>query len=61
MTLKTVEEHDEEVRRARDSAKSTGVSCPRCGSELKESGVVMMSFPPRRGVACDCGYVGSVL
>jgi hypothetical protein len=61
MPLKTVEEHNEEVRTARFLAQYTGIACPECDSEMKWTGAAMMSAPPRRGVSCACGYKGSVL
>ncbi len=59
MTLKSIEEHNKqrlEISRNRDS---TGVACPNCENELKESspGLFLPTSPMQKYVKCyNCGY-----
>ena len=59
-TLKSIEQHNKEARDAKNAAEKTGIACPSCGEELKWTCQQFLSIPPRRGVACSCGWAGSV-
>lgn len=65
MTLKTIEQHDEERRAAyaRVASGKTGIACPCCNEELYEVDprFLFTSSPPQKAVACKCGYKGTVL
>ena len=57
MTLKSIKEHEDEVRRIYNTYYS-GIACPNCGTELQFEGRgVMLSSPPQKNVKCfNCGY-----
>lgn len=40
--------------------QKNGIACPKCGSEMFDSDpqVVLTSNPPKKNVACQCGYRG---
>lgn len=60
--LKTVDEHNAEVRKRREEMSMTGILCPACEKrELKWDNIsCFTSYPPQRGVYCMCGYRGYV-
>ena len=58
--MKTLQEHNEEVRNRQHSTKN-GIECPSCGSELDDDnpGLLYLSSPPQCDIKCfDCGYRG---
>jgi len=37
-----------------------GIACPNCGSELFDTGVSLISYPPQYKIYCrECDYKGS--
>lgn len=37
--------------------KPNGIECPKCGKELYDTDcVILLSYPARRRVHCDCGF-----
>lgn len=61
--MKTLEEHNEEIRKRQYSTKN-GIECPSCGGELDDNsiGILYLSSPPQCDVKCFyCGYVGKRL
>lgn len=66
--LKTIEEHDEEMRKKfkekRESPFKTGVECPECKIELRyiDPHSTLMSYPPRKAVCCpNCGHQTTII
>jgi hypothetical protein len=60
MTLKSIDEHNTKIKETREAAQMSGIACPSCGLELKWNNTALMSYPPRRGVECSCGWSGVV-
>tara|TARA_B100000745_G_scaffold298065_1_gene246057 strand:+ start:1299 stop:1505 length:207 start_codon:yes stop_codon:yes gene_type:complete len=63
MKLKTIEEHNAEVRRLyKKEHLLTGIACPHCENELQYiDNTLLLSSPPQKRVTCfECGYKGSV-
>lgn len=59
--LKTVDEHNAEVRAAREAARHSGILCPACRQrELLWGDTALSSYPPLRRVFCTCGFQGGV-
>lgn len=60
--LKTLAEHNAARRRAYnwslDPVNLNGIECPQCGQELHDVGNKLMSWPPQKHIACNCGYKG---
>ena len=58
--LKTIDEHENRMQELYSpTAKvGVGVSCPKCSSEMYDdsNGMVLTTYPPKKRVACDCGY-----
>lgn len=60
MALKSVEEHNTQRRKENEEAKEnmakTGVACPKCGEELRWSGLGSMSviWPPKNTQQANC-------
>ena len=70
MTLKSLQDHNEARReailRAREDRHKTGIACPQCGTELRntEPGVLLASNPPQVRLDCpnpDCKHVAFAL
>jgi len=64
--LKSIEEYNKERMTffSNNIEANTGIACPQCGDQLKESnpGMLLMSNPPRKSVRCDtCNYSSSIL
>ena len=61
--LKTLEEHNREaIMRLQRTLTGSGIACPKCGSELRDSNlaVALTSNPPRFYVDCpDCEWTGT--
>jgi hypothetical protein len=60
MTLKSIEQHNTEIKAQREAAAMSGIECSSCGLELRWTKTMLLSHPPRRGVECSCGWSGSV-
>ena len=60
MTLKTIEQHNDEVALVRKVAALSGIACPSCSENLRWTQTAFFSMPPRRGVSCACGWSGQV-
>jgi len=60
MTLKTIQQHNDEVAAVRDAMQMSGIACPYCDKNLRWTQTTALSMPPRRGVSCECGWSGQV-
>jgi len=66
-TLKTIDEHNEEMQHKYHLVKQTelltGIECPSCKTELRyNDNSILMSRPPQKHVKCTkCTYRGSVI
>lgn len=58
--LKSLEEHEnQQAEYYNPSVKiGVGIACPKCSQELYDDsdGMVLASHPPKKRVACKCGY-----
>jgi hypothetical protein len=58
--LKSIEEHDCEVRVL--AYRPTGVACPNCRDELMATGLIHLTSPPKKPVLCRCcAWTGTIL
>jgi len=60
VTLKTIQQHNDEVAAVRKKAELSGIACPSCDENLRWTQTTTFSMPPRRGVSCECGWSGQV-
>lgn len=64
MTLKSLEEYNEIMRRAyketMEYPRPNGIACPKCGKELMDSDLmILISMPPQKNTHCpECGFKG---
>ena len=65
MSLKSLDEHNEQRRRALlydpDAQQPNGIACPECGKELLDiqRWLTLASNPPQKRTGCQhCGYTG---
>lgn len=58
--MKTLDEHNQIMRKVNRMKYGVGVACPKCGAEMISSDdTILASNPPQRNVHCaDCGYKG---
>lgn len=61
--LKTLEQYNKErfeALKASEKVRPNGIACPRCNSEMVDSGdSILTSLPPQMKVDCPaCGYRG---
>jgi DNA-directed RNA polymerase subunit RPC12/RpoP len=57
--LKTLEEHNK-IATQTPQTQGNGIACPNCGSELFDTGVELLSYPPQYKIFCrECNYKGS--
>jgi len=65
--MKTLDEFNEEARKAHEEADkfnrphANGIACPKCDKELWDSNpmLTLTSDPPQKNVHCpSCGYAG---
>lgn len=66
MKLKSIEEYNKERMTffSNNVQVNTGIACPQCGDEMKESnpGMILLSNPPKKTVHCDtCKYSSFIL
>ena len=56
--MKTIEEHNQEVKKYYDRQYQTGVECPKCHQELYYADdFILTSTPPQKRVLCkNCDY-----
>jgi C4-type Zn-finger protein len=60
----TLDQHNDEMLSMKlvRFSKKTGISCPKCNSELEDADdTVLCSIPPQRNVKCsssDCNFFG---
>lgn len=62
--LKTIAEHNSEVRRKHQQKDATGIEWPHCSIELRftSPGLKLLSSPPQMDVKCfECGYTDRIM
>lgn len=62
-SLKTIEEHNEEILKRACSDGLSGISCPECAAEMVniKPHISLLSNPPQHWVRCDkCKFAGTV-
>jgi len=60
--MKSLEEHNREIKNKRNFSKKNGIACPKCGKELFDTDplITLMSSPPQKDVHCNyCDYKGT--
>lgn len=57
--LISLEEHNKRVRQVNETG-GNGIACPNCGSELFDTDLSLLSYPPQYKIFCrNCNYKGT--